>query len=464
MSQIITEAISDLIISSKTELAVELAHQLCEERQHAGEISTPALYWLRASSQANVESDVRAIAQKIGLIGEQYHSREAKDDIFILFKDWFQSKYSRDWVLVFDEIHDESVFFNNFTPSVTLPYTGQIRRLHDMMPRKPGCAILYVCQDSCSAGRLLSRSYSLNVVNVPRMGSQECLKLVRNGLGSFMTDQELHSQESTILNLVDVLDTSPLALACVTSYMKTLRQTPNTYLQNYRSNASSQGLSSTVPFPQKVRETDIARPILQAIRLSISHVMSLGTDTAKVLHFLTILNQTELPLWLLHKVIEPFGTEALKALIDFSIVSESADNQCLRMHTLVRSVILESVDREEWLESLRETALGLCHVFMQYPEDIEYYMNVKTVASTLAAVGDEAKFEEVLERFGASFEAEGEYDEKMQTIRHVFHNVSSGDYDTLRKMMRLVEGLEMGSSPLFQYLGKDPDVRRYRYD
>lgn len=213
-----------------------------------------------------------------------------------------------------------------------------------------------------------------------------------------------------------------------------------------------------------MRETEIARPVLQAIRLSISHVTSLGTDTAKLLHFLTILNQAELPLWLLHKVIEPFSTEALKALIDFSIISKSADNQSLRMHTLIRSVIHESFDREELLESLRENALGLCHVFMQSPEDIKYYTNVKTVASTLAAIGDEAKFEEVLERFGASFEAWGEYDKKMQTIRHVFHNVSSGGSDTLQKMMRLVEDLDMGSLPAFRYLGKDPDVRRYPYD
>ena len=100
-------------------------------------------------------------------------------DVFLCIEDWLKSKYSGEWVLVFDDVSDKTVFLSPFLRQLALPHTPTRRKLLDMLPHKQGCGILFMSEDEACLNEILNQSQE-QIVELPPLSGPASVEILRN--------------------------------------------------------------------------------------------------------------------------------------------------------------------------------------------------------------------------------------------------------------------------------------------
>jgi hypothetical protein len=120
-----------------------------------------SIFWVDADNRLTIEADLERISSKTGL------RRQSPRDVCYVFMDFLKSRYSGDWVLIFDNVTDRSGFLD-FPPASSFRHNSSNRNLVDMIPSKPRCNILFLAREaSCLEAILGSRNSRLLRVSPP---------------------------------------------------------------------------------------------------------------------------------------------------------------------------------------------------------------------------------------------------------------------------------------------------------
>jgi hypothetical protein len=144
-----------------------------------------SVFWVEASSSTSIEADLRGIAHAIGLPSQQW-----VDTLFIVM-DWLKSKYSGEWVLVFANVIDKSVFLEPFRRMNTLPHTPTRYKLLDVIPSKADCSILFLSSHAECLKTILSGPHN-EIIELPPLSIEASIDMIED------MDRQQCSIEGTI--------------------------------------------------------------------------------------------------------------------------------------------------------------------------------------------------------------------------------------------------------------------------
>jgi hypothetical protein len=185
-------------------MALELSH-LLQNISPGGEASSggKSVFYIQASTHANVEADFRRLASTIGL---------PSGDLFLHVQDWLNSKYSGDWVLIFDDVNDKRVFLNSLMRTRALPHTPTRSRLLDMIPDKKGCSVLFLSDNVACLKEILGQSHN-DIIEVPPLNIPISMKILENKIQlGYNTNASTLESTSHYTKLSELFACNPVAL------------------------------------------------------------------------------------------------------------------------------------------------------------------------------------------------------------------------------------------------------------
>jgi hypothetical protein len=174
-------------------VALEACHRVLKRPSPTGK----SIFWVDADSRLTLEADLERISSKIGL------HRQSVCDIWYVFMDFLKSRYSGDWVLVFDNVTDTSGFLD-FPPASSLRHNSSNQMLVDMIPSKPHSNILFLAREaSCLEAILGSKKSRLLRLSPPTIeGSTRIVEemgrqLQNTGISNVILDEKKRTLAET---------------------------------------------------------------------------------------------------------------------------------------------------------------------------------------------------------------------------------------------------------------------------
>lgn len=117
--------------------------------------------------------DLNRISSQIGA------GDKGRDDRRSIVMDFLKSRYSGDWILVFDNVNDKSIFLDPFQPINPLRHTPKKRRLLDMLPSKPNCSILFLAREASDLAEILD-SMNSKTLHISRPTIEEYMCIIED--------------------------------------------------------------------------------------------------------------------------------------------------------------------------------------------------------------------------------------------------------------------------------------------
>lgn len=478
------------LVIRKTQIANEYAHRLREtENPLKGAKHRRSIIWVHASSQARVEHGFNTITRKFSLIPEG----ETGTDVFPVVKEWLESEASGRWLLILDNADDEDVFFQPFTSkfhslSMLTPHKDGIpvvRRLREFLPKKPNCAILYTSRHLTCAQRLLQRTRSTKVMEIPMMSVKESIKVLTHELlgssedpGTLIPMEGPHAiDEPSMERLVELLGNLPLAITQAASFMRENNLTPEEYIALYSGTETENAAFLEEEFVDWRRDSDMPNAVLCTWKLSFEQIRRKNELAAHLLLVLGALDRHGVSDWMLPYFPGVTGfqiTKAIAVLKSFSFISRR-DNS---MHRLVQLATQAWVGREMWQSAIQDAFRFLCNIFaglnsnewsakkeLSYStlrKSLEYYPHTKSVLAALSAtttgtVHNVSLSRPTLDSFLTEWDTDGLTSKGFAEKAHdVYQEIITGGYQSLTDMILFVRGLSWGSRMYFYKLYRGP--------
>jgi hypothetical protein len=188
-----------------------------------------SVFHIQANTYANIEADFMRLATIVGL---------PSDDLLMHIKDWLKSKYSGNWILIFDDVDDKSVFLDTLTRTNALPHTPTRSRLLDMIPRKRDCGVLFLSDDKACLREILDQSHD-EIIEISPLSLAANVKILENQVQP-AHDTNTSTLESTTYStkLAELFTCNPVAIIQAAQLIE-LRHTTMESLQHEASTLSS---------------------------------------------------------------------------------------------------------------------------------------------------------------------------------------------------------------------------------
>jgi ankyrin repeat protein len=378
-----------------------------------------------------------------------------------------------------DNADDEEVFFKPFISRNPLLHTGMTRRLCDILPEKPNCAILYTSRHRTCAQELLKRTQSSKVMEVPMMSMEDSVRLLKNELGIPEDPEALPTDEPSMQRLVEVLGNLPLAITQAASFMRVNNLTPELYTTLYNDMETEQETFLREEFVDWRRDSDMPNAVLLTWKLSFEQIRGKNELAAKVLSILSVLDRHGVLDWMFPYFPGATRLQVLMAIAllkSFSFVTRQ-DNA---MHRLVQVATRAWIGPEAWQSAVQDALRFLCNVFAGLNSNdwasrqlsdytirrsLEYYPHTKSVLAALSTVENEDLTRSTINGFFEEWGTEGLASESFaKKANEVYQEVIRGDYRSLTDMIRFVRALSGGSMRYFVKLYRGPYESTDRYD
>ncbi|CAK7228781.1 hypothetical protein SEUCBS140593_007027 [Sporothrix eucalyptigena] len=189
-------AITGLGGVGKTQLALALVYRTREEHENCSVI------WMPTTSKESIGQAYLNAAQQLGISGWE----DNKADVKRLVQDHLSSESAGQWLLVFDNADDVSMWVDK-SP-------GESGRLIDYLPKSRHGSIVFTTRDKKTAVRLAGR----NMVELSAMDEVGSKQLLQN----YLVDQDLlDNQASDAEALLARLTYLPLAITQAAAYINT---------------------------------------------------------------------------------------------------------------------------------------------------------------------------------------------------------------------------------------------------
>ncbi|OAL50139.1 kinesin light chain 1 [Pyrenochaeta sp. DS3sAY3a] len=308
----------------KSQIAIEYAY-----RCRAAEPQTLVL-WIHASDRSRFQQGCRDIADRLALPGRD----DAKVDVLQLVCGWLSDARNGRWLMVLDNVDDDSVFFGD----------GTSKPLESFLPQISHGMILITSRNEVAATNLVGGHG--NVIQVKPMGEEEALALLHTRVPFS------ESSRADAKALVNALERIPLAISHAAAYIKTRASLTSisSYLRLFlESEVNKVHLLSRKDWKDIRRDHSIRDAVIATWHISFKHIQTAEPQAADLLALMSMFDKQGIPRWLVQGTSSDLDFEdALAPLVSFSLVRTEIGKQALEMHRLVQ------LSMRKWLEGKKE--------------------------------------------------------------------------------------------------------------
>ena len=263
------------------------------------------------------------IAEKLKLPG----CDDPKLDNMMLVKDWLTDNENGRWLLVLDNVDDESLFSAMSNARTTSNHYEQ-QPLVTFLPQTSRGFILVTSRNREAALQLVEDGNCL--VDVCEMTMPEALTLLRRKVF------EDKSSDEVAVDLVNALMRIPLAITQAASYISTIRTTIVNYLNLFRKNQMTY-LAIERPDDRRVNVTETAsNSAIKTWSISFDYIRKHAPLAGDLLCLMSLLFWQRIPLnYLLSEWDHEDLEKALRPLLAFSLIDGDDDWDAFNIHQLV---------------------------------------------------------------------------------------------------------------------------------
>lgn len=237
-----------------------------------------------------------------------------------LVRDWLDTKYKCNWLMIIDNVDDNTVLLQPRNSGKTLL---------EYIPQGPQGTILYTTRN-----RDIGVELAATLVSVPPMAIQEAEQLFVEKLGTTSSVEEARE-------LFDELEYLPLAIAQAASYMLKRRQTVAQYLKLYRHGDNTKAKLLNHLFIGHGRESRASESVMTTFRISLYHIKSENPQAANLLSLMSYFDRQGIPKSLLP--VEDYDpvdfAEAVGILEAYSLIVTMHEATSYDIHRLVQLAI-----------------------------------------------------------------------------------------------------------------------------
>lgn len=325
----------------KTQIALELAHQL---REDYPDCST---FWIPAMSTGSIHQAYLNVAHSLGIALASQDTGEVAKSI----RDHFTQRTSGYWFLIFDNADDIEVWNRDLSES------------------NPGFTYRDSIPSITSLGRILFTTRSMkvaqalasqNIFHIPELDQNRATQVLKNLL---VHKDLLHDQENA-QRLLERLTCLPLAIAQAAAFMNENNTTISGYISLLDGLEQDAIDLLSEDFEDKGRYKNIRNPVATTWLTSFEHIRKQDPLAARYLSFMSCLSPRNIPISLLPNATQVEQERAIGSLRAYSLINMSANLKCVELHRLVHLAMRNSLRSSGSLEKAEEEALRyMCLIF-----------------------------------------------------------------------------------------------------
>ena len=406
----------------KTQLALELVYQIRIESKDCSVI------WIPATNKESLEQAYLNAAKLLGIPG--YEDDNA--DVRTLVRDYLSNESTGQWLLVFDNADDISIWVDKPTPESS--------RLLDCLPRSCYGSIIFTTRDRKVAVKLSPQNV-LEVSEMDETGSKQLL-------GKYLTDQDLLESQGEATALLDGLSHLPLAIVQAAAYINANDIGLGDYLSLLEEQEEEVIELLGEDFESEGRYHDIKNPVATTWFISFQQVQQRDPLALDYLSFMACVEAKDIPLSLLppgqsrRKEIEAIGT-----LQAYSFIVKRPTVLTVNIHRLVHLATRNWLRKEGMLygwstrviAKLKEVMIDIGHSNRATWRPLLPHVYF-ALGSTLVDKDDKNRVR-VLWRYGKCMYCDGRYWEAEEAFKQVLEvrktKLGADHLDTLSSMRKL---------------------------
>ncbi len=338
-----------LTSSSKSQLAIEFAHQVAEKSLDKW------VFWVHAGTRPRVEQGFRSIAEAVRLPGRN----QPNADLPNLVSNWLSNERNGRWVMILDSADDIDVFYGEAAD------TADGRPLASYLPQSPHGSILVTTRSRNLASKLVGDHR--DIISVGSMTEANALQLVEKRLGRSLSDEEI----TVATDLVRALDLIPLPISQAAAYIQASapRSSLEKYLAEFRESESNRARLLGRDAGDLRREGGASNSVRTTWEISFDYIRSKRPSAAELLSLMSFFDpqgipdsllkpdeQTKKAIWSSPPLLKRKGwwrvlrrdggfEDDVQMLRDYCLVSASKEEDVFEMHGLVQ------LSTRKWLES-----------------------------------------------------------------------------------------------------------------
>lgn len=321
------------------------------------------MFWIHASNATRFEQSCREIADRVKIPGRR--NRDA--NIFELLRDWLHDKREGEWLLILDNLDDES--FLHQPPPTTQDASRGIpeRTIWEYFPQSLPGSILVTSRSTDAVVNIVEDE---DIVIVEPMGETHATALFGKKLAGKV---QFHAQEAS--QLVTALDFMPLAIVQAAAYIKQRapRVSVPQYLRHLQESDSNKIVLLRHGGGHLRRDRDARNAIFLTWQVTFDHLRQVRHTAADLLALMSFFDRQGIPDIVLRDQPEPNDEGPVNApgfshnrhgesvLIDnfeedvvflrnYSLVSIDTEGTTFGMHRLVQLAIQDWLKAQQQLE------------------------------------------------------------------------------------------------------------------
>ncbi|KAL1857530.1 hypothetical protein Daus18300_010288 [Diaporthe australafricana] len=293
-----------------------------------------SVFWVNAATVARFEEAFQRMANEFGLNNRE----DTQNDSLGLVQRWLETEFLHPWIMVIDNVDDETAFFREKCRNDKTPY--------QVLPRCPHGWLLFTSRSRDVAVDLASPASPIRIEFLTR---EEGLGLLRKRLG---TDPP----EADLVELLSELDHIPLAVTQAISFILKRRKSVKQYLELYRMGDTSRSRLLSCEFLDHGRQEQTMESVARTWLISFEWIQKHHPAAAGILCLMSFYQHHGVPERLLRSDdFDAFEFEdSIAALQAFSLLDVDSVGSSYRTHRLIQVTTkwwLEqngSVQLEEW--------------------------------------------------------------------------------------------------------------------
>jgi hypothetical protein len=299
-------AITGLGGVGKTQLALELVHQISMKNESCSVI------WIPATNMESLEQAYLEVAQLLGISA----SDNDKTDVKRLVQQRLSKESAGQWVLVFDNADDVDMC------------TGKTGRLIEYLPRSKQGSIVFTTRDKKAAVKLANP----NIVEVPALDETVAIQLLQKSLA----DQTLTNSQKDTTALIEQLTYLPLAIVQVAAHINENTTTLAKYLPLLSEQEEEIIDVLSEDFEDDWRYRDVKNPVATTWLISFEQIRRRDPQATDYLSFMCCIDPKDIPQSILPTSrSQNEQTKAIGTLKAYSFVTQRLGDNGLDLHRLV---------------------------------------------------------------------------------------------------------------------------------
>lgn len=305
----------------KSQIALEYCFRKLQENPAC------SVFWVNAATAARFEESFQRIARAC-LLGHE----EGQDDSITLVQRWLEAEYVSPWIMVIDNVDDETAFLHDKCRNNRTPYQ---------------------CLPRCSHGKLLFTSRTRDVavdlasplmpINVASMTTEEGLELMRKRLGP-------DPPEGHLIELLSELEHIPLAVTQSMSFILKRRKSVQQYLDLYRMGDHSRNRLLSYEFLDHGRQQQTMDSVARTLTLSFDWIRNHHPKSAEIMCLMSFYQHHGVPAQLLRldDDMDLFEFEdSIAVLQAFSLLEVNESGTMYSTHRLIQMTAKWWLDQED---------------------------------------------------------------------------------------------------------------------